>query len=306
VVLDVDGVLDRRVFSFPSTTAAGIDALGLLHAHRCAVAVDTARSVAEVKEYCSAYGLVGGVAEYGGYVWDAVRERGQSLVRPESMSQLDRVRTALHRLPGVYLDDRHEYSIRACTYESTSRKGRSLFSVLSSSIGSPYDGRFPVPLPTLTVRELLAREGADRLVIRQTAIDTTIVPKEVDKGSGLLALLRLAGQEKMETVAVGDSEADLPMLRSAGRSFAPANISCARQARAIGCRIVRRAYQRGLLEIARSIVHPDGRRCPRCPPPVRARGEHLFLDLLHVADQPRWMSLLRALLHPGAYQFFLR
>src|SRR2546425_374130 len=33
VVLDVDGVLDKQIFGFPSTTAAGIRAVSLLHAH---------------------------------------------------------------------------------------------------------------------------------------------------------------------------------------------------------------------------------------------------------------------------------
>jgi hydroxymethylpyrimidine pyrophosphatase-like HAD family hydrolase len=306
VVLDVDGVLDRRVFSFPATTAAGIDALALLHAHGCAVAIDTARSAAEVKEYCRAYGLVGGVAEYGGYLWDAVARRGRSLVSDGSMAQLARARAALRRIPGVFLDERHEHSIRAWTYEDRSHEGRSLLSLLGGRMASPYVGRFPAPLRTLAVRQVLAEEELNRLVIRQTTLDTTILPREVDKGSGLLALLSLAGQERLRTVAVGDSEADLPMLRAAERSFAPAHISCARQARAIGCRVARRSYQSGLLEIARAIVHPDGGRCPRCPAPLRERAGHLFLDLLHAADRSRGSSLLRALLDPRAYQFFFR
>src|SRR5438046_3116324 len=65
VVMDIDGVLDKQIFGFPSTTAAGIRAVALLHAHDVAVAVDTARMLSEVKEYCTAYGFVGGVAAYG-------------------------------------------------------------------------------------------------------------------------------------------------------------------------------------------------------------------------------------------------
>ncbi|TMI77554.1 MAG: hypothetical protein E6H04_13995, partial [Bacillati bacterium ANGP1] len=52
VVMDIDGVLDRQVFGFPSTSAAGIEAVSLLHAHGFAVALDTARSAPQVKEYC--------------------------------------------------------------------------------------------------------------------------------------------------------------------------------------------------------------------------------------------------------------
>ena len=54
------------------------------------------------------------------------------------------------------------------------------------------------------------------------------------------------------------------MFRVATRSFAPANISCRRQARLLGCQIASHPYQRGLLEIVRKIVHPDGGHCERC------------------------------------------
>jgi hypothetical protein len=78
VALDIDGVLDRRLFGFPCTTAAGIEALSLLGDHGFSVALNTARSVAEVKDYCQAYSLAGGVAEHGSYIWDAVTQRGFS------------------------------------------------------------------------------------------------------------------------------------------------------------------------------------------------------------------------------------
>ncbi|MGH6967601.1 MAG: hypothetical protein ACREEN_00660, partial [Stellaceae bacterium] len=59
-VLDLDGVIDRRVFGFPTTTAAGVSALALLHARGFAVALDTARPAHQVRDYCAAYGLIGG------------------------------------------------------------------------------------------------------------------------------------------------------------------------------------------------------------------------------------------------------
>jgi hydroxymethylpyrimidine pyrophosphatase-like HAD family hydrolase len=307
VVLDLDGVLDRRLFGFPCTTAAGIEALALLHEHDFAVAVDTARSVPEVKEYCRAYGFAGGVAEYGSYVWDAVEGRGRVVVSPESLDQLGRLRVTLERLPGVFLDDRYQYSVRAHTYEDRPA-ARSLLSSLCAIRESPYEGRFPVPLPTLTVRHLLASLGLDRLCVRQTGIDTTVVAREVDKGEGLLALLALAGLPAADTIAVGDSEADLAMFRVAARCFAPAQIGCARLARRLGCRIARHRYQRGLLDVARTLVHPGVGRCRRCPGNLRTwrGGGDLFLDLLEAADRSRPAMLLRALLDPRAYRAFLR
>jgi hydroxymethylpyrimidine pyrophosphatase-like HAD family hydrolase len=286
VVLDVDGVLDRRLFGFPCTSAAGVRALALLHAHGWPVAIDTARSAAEVKEYCRAYGLVGAVAEYGSYVWDAVAARARVVVGPEALGQLERARQALGRLPGVFLDERYVYSVRACTYEEGG----------------------PGPLPTLAVQQVMAGEGLDRLRFLQTTVDTTVVAREVDKGKGLLALLDLAGRANAETVAVGDTEPDLAMFRAATRGFAPAHTSCARLARSLGCRIAGLPYQRGLLEIVRSLVHADGGRCEQC---ARCRGRlaegpDLFVDLLEAADRGGRSALLRALLDPLALQVFVR
>ncbi|MFI5007780.1 MAG: hypothetical protein ACHQKZ_10085, partial [Solirubrobacterales bacterium] len=52
VVMDVDGVVDKQVFGFPSITAAGVEALALLHAHGLAAALNSARTLAELQEYC--------------------------------------------------------------------------------------------------------------------------------------------------------------------------------------------------------------------------------------------------------------
>src|SRR5207245_6978885 len=95
VVMDIDGVLDKQFLGFPSTTAAGIRALSLLQAHGLALALNTARTLGEVQEYCRTYGCVGGVAEYGSVVWDAVQRRTRVLISPESRAELQRVAAAL-------------------------------------------------------------------------------------------------------------------------------------------------------------------------------------------------------------------
>ena len=295
VALDIDGVLDRRLFGFPCTTVAGIKALSLLGAHGFSVALNTARSVAEVKDYCQAYSLAGGVAEHGGYIWDAVTQRGQVLVSPEAMHQLDELKRNLRRLPGVFLDDRHQYSIRAFTYQG---KPRALIPLLlnwfrpfSAGIGAP------VPLPTLLVHHLMAALRLDRLSFHHTTIDTTIVAKDIDKGTGLSALRSWVLGLDAETIAVGDSESDLSMFRAATRSFAPAQIDCARQARLLDCQIARHSYQRGLLDIARLLVHPDGRLCERCTEVENtwSTSKVLFLELLQAADQTQTANLVSAL-----------
>jgi len=287
VVMDIDGVLDKQIFGFPSTTAAGLRALSLLHAHDVAVAVNTARTLWEVKEYCRAYGFVGGVAEYGAVAWDAVGGREQVLVSSESLRQLETVTNALRQVPGVFLNEDYQYSIRAYTYE----RGAT------------------VPLPTFLIRDLIAGLKADRLVFHQTYLDTAVLAKDVDKGRGLLALLELAGQRDGETIAIGDSEPDLAMFRVANRSFAPSHISCRSMARLLGCRIADRPYQAGLLSSVRSILHADGRRCDRCQAggPIRlTEAGPLFTDLLETADQGRLRLLLRVLLDPMTLRTFAK
>jgi hypothetical protein len=164
------------------------------------------------------------------------------------------------------------------------------------------------PLPPLAVHHLLMDLGLDRLCVHQTMIDTTIVAKEVDKGTGLSALRDWVLGADAETIAVGDHEPDLAMFRVATRSFAPANITCARKAELLGCRIARHSYQKGLLEIARALTHPDGGRCEHCVANETRlpRSQDLFLQVLAAADR-RWArNLIDALCDSGAFRIFVR
>jgi hypothetical protein len=145
----------------------------------------------------------------------------------------------------------------------------------------------------------------DLLSFHHTTIDTTIVAKEVDKGSGLLALRDWVLGADAETIAAGDQEPDLAMFRVATRSFAPANIGCARQARLLGCRIARHPYQRGLLEIARAITHTDGGRRSD-DKSTSVRGHDLFLDMLRAADRKWATNLMGALFDVGRFRSFSR
>jgi hydroxymethylpyrimidine pyrophosphatase-like HAD family hydrolase len=247
-VTDIDGVLDRRLFGFPATSAAGIAAIAALHARGLSVVVDTARSAAEVRAYCEAYGFAGGVGEHGAYVWDAVGGRGRCLLDAETREQIEEVERRLRRIPGVFLDERHRHSIRAFTYRDRPRslRGKAIDFVRGAELGAGV----LTPLPTLLVRGVLS--GLARLSFHHTSIDTTIVAAGHDKGTGLAALRDWVLGATAETVAVGDQNHDLPMFAAATRSYAPANIGCAREAREAGCRIVRHAYQRGLLDVVRT------------------------------------------------------
>jgi hydroxymethylpyrimidine pyrophosphatase-like HAD family hydrolase len=305
VLLDIDGVLDRRIFGFPCTTVAGMKALSLLSAHDVSVALNTARSAAEVKDYCAAYSLAGGVAEHGSYLWDAVHQRERILISAETARQLEELRRHLQRVPGIFLDERHRYSIRAFTYRD--KPLGLLQSLLNAArLSSIGDGAM-APISTQVIHALLADLGLDRLTFHHTLIDTAILAKEADKGSGLLALRDWVLDEDAETIAVGDGESDLSMFRVATRSFAPANIACRRQAQLLGCHIVSRHDQGGLLQVARKIVHCDGGRCGRCIEGGRfpLQSDDLFLSLLGTADRSVTANLVRAMFAPSAVKMLI-
>ena len=157
------------------------------------------------------------------------------------------------------------------------------------------------------MHELLADLGLDRLTFHHTLIDTAVLAKEADKGSGLVALRDWVLGEDAETIAVGDGESDLSMFRVASQSFAPANIGCRRQARILRCKIASCHDQRGLLEIARKIVNRDNERRGQCGDSGRfpLHGDDLFVSLLEAADRSLSANLVRAMIDPTALKLFI-
>jgi hypothetical protein len=163
----------------------------------------------------------------------------------------------------------------------------------------------PVPLPTLVMSHLITALRLDRLSFHHTTIDTAVVVRGVDKGSGLRALRDLVLDRDAVTIAIGDSPSDLSMFRAATRCFAPAQISCRRQARLLGCAVSRYPYQRGLLDIVCRLVD--------CGPPrdlLRGAhlsdGETLFLELLRAADLKNGRTLLRTFFNRRTLGIFVR
>ncbi len=286
IFLDVDGVVDKQIFGFPSNTAAGIQAIGLLNSHNSPVALNTARSPMELQEYCRAYGFLGGIGEYGAYAWDGVSGEERVLISDECREEIERLREALSSMPGVFLNDCYKYSIKAFT----------------------YSGGRTIPLPRLMVSDLMERLGVKRLSVRPTYTDTCIISKEVDKGTGMKALLEMVGLESAETIAIGDTEPDLAAFRVATHSFAPSNCTCKLAARSIGCKVVSGSYENGLLQIVRQILHPDGEQCAKCNLDVAAHGEwdQFILNLLAVSDQSWPKLLVRTMMRPEIFNSFAK
>lgn len=306
VALDIDGVIDSRHMGFPATTLAGAQALALLSAKRISVIVNTARSVAEVKEYCRAYGLAGAVAEHGAYMWDAVANRGKVLIGGDVADQLETLRNKLRSIPGVFLDERHLYSIRAFTYpdHAKGKIGRLFRSLRASEVG---DGAV-APLPSVMMNQMMGELGLHLLSVHNTNIDTTITAKTVNKGSGLVAIRNWVLGPRAQTIAVGDQEPDLTMFAVATQSYAPANISCADQARLLGCKIAEKPVGIGLLAISREIssVHGEGSNIVPELMHHSSLGEQLLIEVLSNADVPRGPKLIRALFNSNCFGIFGR
>jgi len=281
IFLDLDGVFDSDVFGFPQATTSGLLALARLQGHDFSVILNTARGVTDVRQYCEAYGLPGAVAESGCVFVDALAQSEISLVEPAAAEQLNRCRTAIQSLSGVFVDPNYRTAVRAFRYERNGTQG----------------------LSRGEVRGVLERVGLELLTALHTDEDTTIVPRKTNKGSGLLWAKKYLGLEGEAVAAIGDNDQDLHMFRAADLSFAPANSSkSVREFAAAGkCTLTRQPFQRGLLEAVTQLIHFDGRRCDKCDVKLVQAGGcgALFQKLMEVAERSRFRKF-SAILHWGS------
>jgi hydroxymethylpyrimidine pyrophosphatase-like HAD family hydrolase len=270
IFLDLDGVFDTDVIGFPQATTSSLIALSRLQRHGFSVILNTARSVTDVRQYCEAYGLPGGVAESGCVFFDAVAQSEISLIDPEAAKQLSRCKAAVRSLPGVFIDPNYRTAVRAFRYQGNRTQG------LSES----------------EIRGVLEREGLNRLTFLPTYADTTILPKNIGKGSGLVWVKRYLRFKGEPVVAIGDNDQDLDMFRAADLAFAPANSSKAVRefAAAGGCKLTWQPFQKGLLEAVMQVIHADGQLCDKCDVQLRQADGcgALFQTLMEVRERPKF------------------
>ena len=286
VVSDVDGVIDQHIIGIPSNTPSGIHALSLLHSHGYPVVLNTARSVYDVKEYCKAYGFMGGVAESGSYIWDAATDKEKILVSEEALTKIEKVKLALEKIPGVYINPYYLYSIKAFKY------------------GDSITGTIAVP--TELINSVLSQCEAEDLSVHLTSTDTAILSPGIDKGTGMIALLQLLDCSHCNTIAIGDTEPDLSMFRVASRSFAPSHTNVRSAAIQIGCQVVNKPFQSGLLEIVRHIIHSDGGRKPLGKKPSFKLKEHdkILLEIISDVEKSKPRRLLDAIFNKYLFVAF--
>jgi hypothetical protein len=251
VALDLDGVLECDPLGYPATSPSGALALRALIAHGYRPVPVTGRSLPEVRDRCATFGLAGGVAEYGSALVCGAEPAG--LLPPDGRALLEAIREELSGLPGVVLDSRYRYSVRARAV----RGG-------------------PLPADLVAGLALAARPGI-RLVAGQGQTD--FVWAGADKGAGLRALAARLSQPGC-ALAVGDTVADLPMFGSATLARAPRNARLGTAGG--GIRRTRHAYQAGLLDACADLLGHRPGRCPACRPPSftpRTRAMLALLDL---------------------------
>ncbi|MBI2816592.1 MAG: hypothetical protein HYX72_06605 [Acidobacteria bacterium] len=265
--LDMDGVFDCELLGFPHTTWSGLEALIRLQSHAYSVVLNASRSIRHVRNYCESFGIPGGIAEYGSVFFDAVRRYEIPLIDARAATQLAACRQALGALPGVFIDPGYQYAIRAYRYHGQHTVG--------------------IPLDELTLR--WNTSAFDRLTLILKPTETYVIAKGAGKGPASVEVRKLLGLADAPTAAVGDSGEDAGMLEAAQFAYAPANCSLSIRQLAIQgkCRIMRHAFQRGLLEAVVETLPAGHKSCNA----TRARVHDidspagLISALLDIADR---------------------
>lgn len=245
--IDLDGVLECDRLGYPATSPTGMMALRALIAHGYRPVLATGRSLPEVRDRCAAFGLAGGVAEYGTVI---LRHDEATDLRPPPVADLlSRIRAELARLPGVDVDERYRYVVRARA------------------------GHGPVPAEVLAGIPALA-DPAIRVIHGDGQSDITAAG--ADKGTGLRALAGGLGAGCL--LAVGDSPPDLPLFAEAALARAPRNARLPASGSKI--RVTRHAYQAGLSDACADLLGHRPGRCARCRPPSFAPRTRAVLGAL--------------------------
>lgn len=263
--IDVDGVLDTDRLGFPAASPTSVLALRALRMHGYRPVLVSGRSLEEVRDRCRSYGLAGGVAEYGAFVYTSADDRVDELAAAHRGSTVDRlaaVRGAVRRhAPEALLDPAYRGIVRA-------------------ALPGPRGGR---PLGDRVHRAVRAAVPGIVTVVGDGQTDFHCA--EIDKGAGLRALAARLGADVPAAVAlaVGDGPADRAMFAVAVRSAAPRHADRAVTAGGVARR-TRRRYQAGLGEaVADLIGHPVG-GCRTCRPPAASRDALLFEPVLRAAE----------------------
>lgn len=277
--LDVDGVLETSRLGTPVLTPSAARGLRALDAHGFRIVLATGRSLVELEDRCARYGLSGGVAEYGGVVYDHRSGVSHDLLDDDARAALEACRERLSALEGIQLPEQFSASVRA-------------FRVAADGSRTCLDDS--------TIESVL-RAAHGVLQAHRGIGQVDFVPTKIDKATGLVAARSLLGAPGDSlAVAVGDSAADCSMLRAAERGFVPAH---AQHLAGGSVRAMPHAFQRGFLDAVTEVLGHRPGDCPIC----RDRTDHrdgaervaLLVAVLAGLEggRPRGLALVPELLH---------
>jgi hydroxymethylpyrimidine pyrophosphatase-like HAD family hydrolase len=271
--LDIDGVLETEHLGFPAITPAAARTLRALMLHGYRPVLASGRSVGDVAERCRAYGLAGGVAEYGAA---CVTGSGQviELLPDGAAATLGPLRSALGETAGVRLDGDYRLAVRAYRVDRHgARRG----------------------LEGETIAACLDQAGKGRVRAIVGHGQTDFVIEGVDKAIGLRRLAAELGagehaaNAKPFALVVGDTVTDIPCADVAVLACAPGH--AADTLREAGFERMKAPYQAGLAQAAaRLLGHAPG-GCSVCRPPPFTRERRLLLSALAVQERG-WGSLV--------------
>jgi 3-deoxy-D-manno-octulosonate 8-phosphate phosphatase KdsC-like HAD superfamily phosphatase len=259
--IDLDGVLETETLGFLGTSPAGGRALRALRAHDFRAVLVSGRSAGEVAERCRAYGLAGGVAEYGAATCSGGGADVRSELTGAQTAAVEAARAVLVPWPGVEIGSDHSFIVRAWTRDAAGRR---------------------CPLPREAVAAALAC-GPLRSIDGDDQTD--LVPVGADKATGMRALADRLSTDGRLALAVGDTAEDLPMLGLASVAVAPRNASAA--VRDAGVRIARRSYQAGTAEAVGHLIGHEPGGCPQCRAAESGRQRRRVLRILAARERGR-------------------
>src|ERR1019366_5096541 len=238
--IDIDGVLGTSRLGAPVLTPSAARGLRALDAHGFCIVLATGRSHVELADRCTRYGLAGGVAEYGGIVYDRRSGVSHNLLDENALAALAACRERLSVLTGVQLPDQFFASVRAFRVAADGLRTSLDDSAIESALRAAHG-------------ELQAHRGDSQV---------GFVPTAIDKATGLVAARSLLGAHGGSlAVAVGDSAADSSMLRAAERGFVPAH---ARHLAGGSVRATPHGFQRGFFDAVTQVLGHRPGACSTC------------------------------------------
>jgi hydroxymethylpyrimidine pyrophosphatase-like HAD family hydrolase len=270
--IDIDGVLETGRLGFSATTPAGARALRALTLHGYRPVIVTGRCLGDVRDRCRHWGLAGGAAEYGAFVYDHLTGEARCLLDAAEVARVSRLADTLRSIPAVLVDEAFSGIVRGYRNDS---------------------GRITALDADTIAAALEASGSAESIRVVPGVSQTDFVPARIGKGVGLGALAEQLAQglppDRRVRFAMGDTVADIPMFALAQTAFTPSNGHHA--ARSEGVRVTTKPFAAGVHQaVAEVLGHKPG-GCHLCAMRPLTPEASLVMTGLSAQDESGWGRL---------------